>query len=90
MPKMNERTKQTRLEKLDLRAKTLLEAWNKDTFGQIQQNMAGYYESGDAYQFTNSYYRRNLDSTADNYKVGQEMQGTATHVNHSNPHLVDN
>jgi len=87
---MAERTKQTRLEKLDLRAKTLLEAWNKDTFGQIQQNMAGYYESGDAYQFTNSYYRRNLDSTADNYKVGQEMQGTATHVNHSNPHLVDN
>jgi hypothetical protein len=87
---MPDRIKMTRLEELDLKAKSLLEAWNKDTFGQRQQDTAGYYESGDAYQFTNSYYRRNLDSSADNYKVGQEMQGTATHVNHSNPHLVDN
>ena len=42
---MAERTKQTRLEELDLRAKSLLEAWNKDTFGQRQQAAAGVNDS---------------------------------------------
>mgnify|MGYP003677196609 CR=1 FL=1 len=42
---MAEKIKQTRLEELDLRAKSLLEAWNKDTFGQQQQTAAGVNDS---------------------------------------------
>ena len=42
---MAEKIKQTRLEELDLRAKSLLEAWNKDTFGQRQQAAAGVSDS---------------------------------------------
>jgi hypothetical protein len=56
---MAERTKQTRLEELDLRAKSLLEAWNKDTFGQRQQAAAGVSDSDQPFKrFAADHHKR--------------------------------
>ena len=60
---MAERTKQTRLEELDLRAKSLLEAWNKDTFGQRQQAAAGVNDSTLPFKrFAADHHKRRTES----------------------------
>ena len=60
---MAERTKQTRLEELDLRAKSLLEAWNKDTFGQRQQAAAGVSDSTLPFKrFAADHHKRRTES----------------------------
>ena len=60
---MAEKTKQTRLEELDLRAKSLLEAWNKDTFGQRQQAAAGVSDSTLPFKrFAADHHKRRTES----------------------------
>ena len=60
---MAERTKQTRLEELDLRAKSLLEAWSKDTFGQRQQAAAGVNDSTLPFKrFAADHHKRRTES----------------------------
>ena len=60
---MAERTKQTRLEELDLRAKSLLEAWNKDTFGKRQQAAAGVNDSTLPFKrFAADHHKRRTES----------------------------
>ena len=68
-----ERMKQTRLQDLDLKAKSILEAWARRTtdasegYGPQQQKEAGSFNSGDDYRFTQSYYR---DTTHQEQKGG--------------------
>ena len=81
-----QRMKRTRLQELDLKAKSILEAWaaqSADTpegYGPQQQKEAGLFNSGDDYRWTQSYYR---DTTSEN----DNGRGSAERVNHQSNYL---
>ena len=76
-----ERMKRTRLQELDLKAKSILEAWStqatdaSEGYGPQQQKEAGLFSSGDDYRWTQSYYR---DTTS----ADDNERGSAERVNH--------
>ena len=94
MPDPNvDRLKRTRLEDLDVKAKTILQAWHSARgradstigYGQQHQEELGTFVSNDDYRWTDSYYR---DSDYA-YEPGPGL-GSAESVNHQSEYLENN